>query len=377
METPDVIVWGKDNGEGMVTRYKTTRGTDVFGLAMPNIYTSTDWDLGPTWCYLIIGKKTTLIDTGRFGNLEFFKTLLKSIGKQITDINRVIPTHCHEDHDGNLAEIISSSGAELWAHAIYGRMISYHPDIKDGAIHPELPGSCRLCIMPEGFYKTCLPYHKKRSFLNIDFFIEDGQVLPDDDLSFVYTPGHSPDAVCTIFEDEVIFTGDTILHDITPHPSRVYTFQVNRRILPEGYSTENTVYGLMVYIKSLNKIASLPSQPFKATFPAHRLYYGGKFNLIHSSADRAREIIQFHIGRCSNILRIMGEKPIGIDDIVVQHFEPELLVGEGKLAGRNEIMAHLEVMEKYGDVRWVDENRNVVQRTRSNHYLGAIEAYLN
>lgn len=45
MKTPEVIVRGKDNGEGMVIHYKTNRGTDVFGLAIPNIYTHTDWDL--------------------------------------------------------------------------------------------------------------------------------------------------------------------------------------------------------------------------------------------------------------------------------------------------------------------------------------------
>ena len=360
----------------MVTRYQTTKGTEVFGLAMPNIYTTTDWDLGPTWCYLIVGKKTTLIDTGRFGNLEFFQTLLKSIGKEITDIDRVIPTHCHEDHDGNLPEIISASGAQLWAHQIYSRMISYYPHIEDGAIHPELPGSCRTCIMPEEFYSNCLPYHKKRSLLSIDFFIEDDQVLPGDDLSFLYTPGHSPDAVCTILDDEVLFPGDTMLHDITPHPSRMYSFQVNRRILPEGYNTENTIYGLMVYIKSLNKIANHILQPFEATFPAHRLYYGSKFNLIQSSADRVREIIQFHIDRCGDILRIIDGKSTGIDDIAVQHFEPELLKGSGKFAARSELNAHIEVMEQCGDVRWVNENRDIVQSTGSKNYLDLLRIYL-
>src|SRR4030042_6532776 len=98
MKTPDVIAWGKDNGEGMVIRYKTTKGTDVFGLGMPNIYTSTDWDLGPTWCYLILGKKTTLIDTGRVGNLEFFETLLKSIGNRVSNIARGGILHMPQDH---------------------------------------------------------------------------------------------------------------------------------------------------------------------------------------------------------------------------------------------------------------------------------------
>ena len=174
MKTPDVIIWGKDNGEGMAIHYKTTKGTDVFGLAIPtNIYADEEWDLGPTWCYLILGQKTTLIDTGRPGNLELFANLLKSIGKEFSDIDRIIITHSHQDHDGNLAKILSSAQAELWAHSIYRQMISYHPHINDGAKHPELPGSCRLCNMPESFNRNCLPYHKKRSGLSIDFVIKD------------------------------------------------------------------------------------------------------------------------------------------------------------------------------------------------------------
>ena len=377
MKIPDIIVRGKENGEGMVIRYQTTKGTDIFGLGMPNIYVDTDWDLGPTWCYLVLGQKTTLIDTGRFGNFQVFETLLKSVGKQFSDIDRVIITHSHEDHDGNLAEIISAAQAELWAHEIYRQMISYHPDIKDGAKHPELPGSCRLCNMPEKFHKNCLPYQKKRSSLGIDFAIKDDQLLPDDGLSFVFTPGHTPDSICIVLEDEVIFTGDTMLPDITPHPSLACTFEVNRRILPEGYRQKNVVYGLMNYIKSLSKITRLASQPIQATFPAHRLFYDGRFNIIRSSSDRAREIIQFHIDRCRDILDIIDNKPTGMDDIAIRHFPPSLLVGMGKSMALNEVMAHIEIMEECGDVCLTGEKKDVAQGTGSNNFLAAMAAYLH
>jgi glyoxylase-like metal-dependent hydrolase (beta-lactamase superfamily II) len=376
MKTPDVIVKGKDNGEGMVIHYKTTKGTDVFGLAIPNIYADADWDLGPTWCYLILGKKATLIDTGRPGNFEVFGSLLKSIGKGFSNIDRIVVTHSHEDHDGNVAEIVSATQAELWAHTIYCQMISYHPHIEDGALRPELPGSCRLCRMPEIIYKNCLPYHKKRSSLKVDFAIKDDQRLPDEDLGFVFTPGHSPDSICVVLEDEVIFTGDTLLPDITSHPSLVYAFEVNRRILPEGYRRRNDVYGLMNYIKSLSKVAYLNSQPLKATFPAHRLFYNGRFNLLDSS-ERAKEIIQFHIDRCRDILRIIDNKPAGVADIVVQHFPPSRLAGMGKQLAENEIRAHIEIMEACGDIRWASENRDMVQRTGTSNYLNAIEIYLH
>ncbi|MFC1923823.1 MBL fold metallo-hydrolase [Chloroflexota bacterium] len=379
MRTPDVIVMGKDNGEGMIIHNRTTKGTDVFGLAIPSIHVnvSTDWDLGPTWCYLILGQKTTLIDTGRFGYLDVFKKLLNLIGKKISDIHRVIPTHCHEDHDGNLAEVISLSGAELGAHEIYRQMISYHPDINDGATHPEMPGSCRLCAMSEKYHQICLPYHQKRSLLNIDRIIEDDLRLPGDDLSFIHTPGHTADSICVILEDEVIFTGDTLLPDITPHPSRKSAFEVNRRILPERYRNKNTVYGLMVYIKSLNKLASLTSQPFEATFPAHRLFYNGRFNLVYSSSNRAMEIIQFHIDRCRDILRIIDGKPTAIGDIVTQHFNSSLLSNEGELMAHHEIQSHLEVLEGCGDICWVSENKDMVQHTGSSNYLEVIGQYLH
>jgi glyoxylase-like metal-dependent hydrolase (beta-lactamase superfamily II) len=375
MKTPEVIVRGKDNGEGMVVHYRTTRGTDVFGLGVPNIYGGADWDLGPTWCYLILGQKTTLIDTGRLGNFQVLRTLLKSIDKGFSDIDRIVVTHSHEDHDGNLAEILSEAKAELWAHTIYRQMISYHPDIRDGALHPELPGSCRLCRMPEIFYKNCLPYHKARSSLKVDFPIRDDQKLASDDLGFVFTPGHNPDSICIILEDEVIFTGDTLLPDITSHPSLELAFKINRRILPEEYQQRNDVYGLMSYIKSLNKIAYLSSQPLKATLPAHRLFYNGRFNLLDSS-ERAREIIQFHIDRCRDILKIIDNKPAGIADIVVQHFTPSQLVGIGKPMAENEIRAHIEVMEACGDICRAGANRELVQCTGTSNCLGVIEAYL-
>jgi glyoxylase-like metal-dependent hydrolase (beta-lactamase superfamily II) len=375
MKVPEMIVSGKSNGEGTVLRYQTVKGTDIFGLGIPNIYLNADWDLGPTWCYLIVGRETSLIDTGRFGNYAVLESMLKPTGKVFSDIDRIILTHSHEDHDGNIAEILPSVRGELWAHSIYRQMISYHPHIKDGAKHPELPGSCRQCIMPEKFYSTCLQYHQRRSLLNIDFSIDHDQRRLGNSLSFIFTPGHSPDAICVVLEDEVIFTGDTLLPGITPHPTLSSTFEVNRRILPDRYSSENTVYGLINYIKSLHKLTSLIPQPM-AIFPGHRLFYNGGFNLIHSMYGRGREIIQFHIDRCRDILRIIDSKPTGLDAIAFQHFPDSSLAGAGKRMARDEVMAHIEVMEKCGDVCWVGENRDRVQWTGSNNFLNVIGAYL-
>jgi glyoxylase-like metal-dependent hydrolase (beta-lactamase superfamily II) len=301
--------------------------------------------------------------------------MLKSTGKVFSDIDRIILTHSHEDHDGSLAEILPSVQGKIWAHSIYRQMISYHPHINEGARHPELPGSCRHCIMPEKFRSTCVEYHRRRSLLDIDFAMDSDSRLPGDSLSFMFTPGHSPDAICIVLEDEVIFTGDTLLPDMTPHPTLSSTFEANRRILPDSYRKENTVYGLINYVKSLHKLAGLTPQP-TAIFPGHRLFYNGGFSLIHSLYGRAREIIQFHIDRCSDILRIIDTKPKRLDEIASQHFSASSLVGSGKIMARDEVMAHVEVMEKCGDVLWVGEDRETVQSTGSQNFLNVIGAYL-
>jgi glyoxylase-like metal-dependent hydrolase (beta-lactamase superfamily II) len=375
MRTPDVITSGKDNGEGMVIHYETDRGTDIFGLAVPNIYAHADWDLGPTWCYLIAGQKTTLIDTGRLGNFEVFDLLLKSTGKKLTDIDRVIITHSHEDHDGNLAEILAASQAELVAHELYQSMVSYHPDVNEGAVHPEFPGSCRLCRMPEQFYNSCLPYHHKRSSLKVDITIGDNQALPDDNLSFLSTPGHTPDSICVVLENDIIFTGDTVLPEITAQPSIVRIFKVNQKILPEKYRKANSIYGLLNFIKSLSKITRLHPRPFEASFPAHRLFNNGRFNLI-DGGQRAGDIIRFHIERCRDILKIIDDRPVVIEEIVVEHFPPSRLSGMGKSLAENEIRAHLELMERCGDIAWQHGRKDVVEPAGTKNCLDTVASYL-
>jgi len=377
MKLPDVVVEGKENGEGMIIRSQTGKGTEIYGLGIPNVYTDSDWSLGPTWCYLIMGGKKTLIDTGRFGNHEMFKSLLKTIHLDLSDLDRIIITHSHEDHDGNLAEIKASSRAELWAHQLYQAMISYHPNIDEGATHPELPGSCRFCPMPENVRNDCLSYHRERSSVTIDVAVKDNFEVREDQLLFIHTPGHTPDSIGIILEGEVFFTGDTLLPDITPHPSLANFFDSNCSIFPEEFRKGNSIYGLMNYIKSLRRIAEQFSKPFPFTFPAHRLFFNNQFNLIHHASERAEEIIRFHMDRCMDILKIAAQPPSTIEDIAARHFPTRLLKGLGKNLAIDEISAHIEILEECEDIQWTGPEKNTIQPTGTKHFLDRLGVYLN
>ena len=74
--------------------------------------------------------------------------------------------------------------------------------------------------------------------------------------------------------------------------------------------------------------------------------------------------------------RIIDGKPAGLEEIEIQHFHGSLLVGVGKLMAQNELMTHVETMEKFGDVFWVGENKDRVQWSGSNNFLDVIGTYL-
>lgn len=361
-----VVSNGNDNGVDRVLRYVTKRGTEIYGLGVPISYEKRgDWGLGPTWCYIIKKPPVTVIDTGQFTKYETFKTLLDKTGIGLSDIKRVIVTHGHEDHDGNLPELINDTGAEVWAHYIYRSMISYHTSTEGNPVHPEFPGSCRTCLMPDTLNAECISYHKKRSKIkNLhNIGVNDGW---NEDYQFISTPGHSPDSICVVFEDEVLFSGDTVLPVITPHPTLVQDFYAQRSILPESYRTIDKSYGLTTYITSLRKIHRQFTQT-NILLPAHKLLENGQVNCLNPTA-RAAEIIDFHEERCRSIMNILGHKTTSTDEIASNLFDPHMLEGYGKQLGQREVLAHLELMATYGDIEWVDDHGFKARRTGSDNY---------
>ena len=61
-----VIQPGDSSGNDMIVRITLSSGRHIYGFATANLYGG-DWDIGPTWNYLVTGDRPFLVDTGRRG----------------------------------------------------------------------------------------------------------------------------------------------------------------------------------------------------------------------------------------------------------------------------------------------------------------------
>lgn len=348
-----IIHRGDDSGNEMVVKFRLPSGLEILGLPTRNYYGG-HWDLGPTWNYAVMTDQPFLVDAGRFGQGKNLLGMMQSAGIGSADLDFVLISHGHEDHDGGLAELIKQTRLRVKAHSIYDLLIRKYPSASPGGHKANFPAKCWHCMMPESFWgKNCLEYHGVLQDLIVEK-INDGQTALGSDVHTLHLPGHSPDCLAVLLGSEVLIVGDIVLPDISPWPTSETMFDEVAEVIAPRYSQAESVFGLQRYLKSLLKLAQIARQyPELLVLPAHRLYYSGQWNGVRLM-ERVRGLIQHHIDRCAAILEILNTGSKTAEKIAAAHFDAKLLEGFGSLMAANEIASHCELLMKSGDVRAVE-----------------------
>ena len=302
----------------------------------------------------------------------------------LTDLKRVIITHGHQDHDGNLYDLMKASGAELWAHEMYFHFLPYSYD--NGTVSEVSPLHRVIREtrqQEETFYRSresaedsqrwlsqVQSYMRRRQSILEEKLpihpLRDGEQL--DGLQFMYTPGHAVDEI-SVSLDGVVFTGDHILPQISPHPTYKQAYpEALVGVIPEEYADSGECYGLESYLKSLGKVLSLDYHT--TVFPAHRLYTHDRFHI--RNLRRAQDIVRHHVRRLERIMGIMGEGADTVAKVTEKLFPPRKLSGGGFFAAVPEVVSHLELLVDSGDVLVGDDGR--VRRSGTDNFYSAIEA---
>ena len=338
MLDPEILKHGDDSGNGMVVSFRAPSGTTVSALGIPQAW---DTPLGPTWCYVIEGDQLTVIDPGCHGSEHYLSEGLEYLGHSLSSVQRIVVTHGHMDHDGGCLTAIRASGAQLWAHEVYASMLL--EDRWEREMHWRRQVSGFDEFENTDTVDRVKEHHRRSLNLTLDRPVTDG--LRSDGLTYYYTPGHSPDELCILL-DGIMFTGDHVLPQITPHPSVSRSHDSFRSVLPEPYRDDNRIYGLKALLRSLLRVAAMGDHI--AVLPAHRTYHRGRFNLV--GLRRAGEIVDHHIHRCHDLVDLLKQGPRDLVALTRDHFSHRDLTDSNFFLAITEVMSHVELLVETGDV---------------------------
>jgi glyoxylase-like metal-dependent hydrolase (beta-lactamase superfamily II) len=348
-QATQILQKGDDNGNGMIIKLTLRSGRDIYGFATRNSY-GDDWDLGPTWNYLIKSDRALLLDTGARGRGRELLEMVEHVGVSAKSIDLILVSHGHEDHDGGLFEVSGVTGSDIVVNNVYERLIRIYPTKAPSSERKKFSASCWHCPMPKSVTdEHCLEYQAERSNLKVTEVTKSGFNLIEG-VSIHHVPGHSPDSVVILVEEEVALVGDTVLPDITPHPTCEKDFEVVKNVLPPGYCDAKELFGLRAYIRSIKWLRTVGASPKGIIFlPGHRLFFGklwGNLDLVR----RVTELIEHHVQRCCDLLSIIEEKPKTAIEIAREYFERRLLRGFGLHLAIQEVLSHCELLSLSGDV---------------------------
>jgi glyoxylase-like metal-dependent hydrolase (beta-lactamase superfamily II) len=316
--------------EHQVLRFETAHGAQIFQiplLAFPGLW-------GYAYVVLVDYDSThyqVLIDTGSGveesnRHLEQgFQSISSLLGQpfDFQDLTHILVTHGHIDHFGGLTYVRPRTKALLGIHELDLRNLTNYEErlvmisrrlelflVEAGVPVDRRQGLIDLYKITKSFFQS----------VSVDFTFEStGMRLGP--FEMLHVPGHCA-GLAMIRLDDILFSGDHILSEISPHQS------------PE-YLTPST--GLAHYLRSLER-ANIWADKIRLTLAGHK-------QPINDLPGRIREIINLHKERLMSVLAFLDE-PHTIAEVAKVLFGD--VHGYNVLLALEEAGAHVEYLDQRG-----------------------------
>jgi glyoxylase-like metal-dependent hydrolase (beta-lactamase superfamily II) len=155
---------------------------------------------------IVNGKNSILVDTGVKGKMKKFRILFREAGLEPGDIKLIVLTHTHNDHTGNLIELVKYTGAKVLVHK------NEFENLKNG-FTPIPVGQGKYSSVISELGRKVLPKYASPKPFTADIINENEFDLTTFGINgkVISTPGHSNGSQCILIGNELI-AGDTFLN---------------------------------------------------------------------------------------------------------------------------------------------------------------------
>jgi glyoxylase-like metal-dependent hydrolase (beta-lactamase superfamily II) len=229
------------------------------GLRFERIVVPTPYAVGPANVYVFTADPVTLFDCGPNTPATENALLLglAAIGVAPQQIARIVISHSHPDHYGMAPRLHALSGCEI--------LIGRHD-------RPKLGDSSMLVATGKLLLRAGMPMeelvamgHRERGLgelrpeVPVSGVLDGGERLAFDGfgLNVLHLPGHTAGHICLWdAASGVLFSGDTLLLDISPNPL----------LEPDPQDPSERRRSLIEYIASLDLLSGMP---LTTVFPGH------------------------------------------------------------------------------------------------------------